>query len=428
MRRTIALLLAAAGIVAAIPASASADEAIAETERPAPLASFGGWSAWSAADAGGRYLLKLRTPQGEIRDAPYPSSKTPWDITMGPDATGRAVAILRRCRPSGCDLERLDLLTGRIQPLRSVSSPRFDEAAPAIWGSTVAFTRRIRGCDVPYVKDLRSRAPSRRLLRAKCLQTGAGQVSVRGTRIVVSSVDLTRADAHGAGLKVSEIRRYSATKAGSSVLLRQGFGEEPNLFGQIAQDGRDVWTVRYGTGRGSFLRLRADGTHRQEIWAFRTLAAGFTRTPELGSLYVELRGEGTCSDFDVVPCRIVAAPGDPFGSTPRALTPELTVAYAGPGHFGQPLAFSGRLFRRIVRAGRVLRTEAMPGVSLDLRARVGESPERFTGTGLTATTAADGRWKMTLPALTGNPWFTAVAATPGIPTWAGRGTVGGTMP
>jgi hypothetical protein len=68
--------------------------------------------------------------------------------------------------------------------------------------------------------------------------------------------------------------------------------------------------------------------------------------------------------------------------------------------------------------------DPVPGVSVDLRARVGQSPETFVGTGLTATTAADGGWAITLPSLPGSPWYTAVAATPDVVTWAGRGTVG----
>ena len=53
MSRVIALLLLVAAAVAAVPASASADKAVAETSRPTPLAAFGGWSAWSRTDAGG---------------------------------------------------------------------------------------------------------------------------------------------------------------------------------------------------------------------------------------------------------------------------------------------------------------------------------------------------------------------------------------
>jgi hypothetical protein len=417
MSRVIALLLLVAAAVAAVPASASADEAVAETSRPTPLAAYGGWSAWSRTDAGGRYVMQLRSPGGAVRDAPLPSSSSPWDVSMGPDASGAVTAVLRRCRATGCDIDRLDVTSGRTERLRAVSSPSFDEATPAIWRSTVVFTRRIRGCDVPYAKDLRSSAPSRRLLHARCLQTPAGQASIRGSRILVSSVDLSGADEHGAGRKTSEIRRYGARGGASSVLLRQTFGEESNLFGQVAQDDRFAWTVRTGTHQANaFVRIPLGQGDRQEVRAFRTLGAGFAHTPDGGSLYVELS--------DAVPCRIVAAPADPFGSTVHALTPELTVGYTGTPRLGAPLAFSGALTRRLVAAGEQLRVDPVVGVSVDLRARVGQIPERFVGTGLTATTGVDGSWTITLPSLPGSPWYTAVAATPGIPTWAGRGTVG----
>jgi hypothetical protein len=425
MPRVTAFLLLVAAAVAALPASASADDAVAETSRPTPLASYGGWSAWSAADAGGRYVLRLRSPAGTVTDAPLPSSANPWDVSLGPNASGAVTAVYRRCRASGCDVDSLDVASGRIATLRAVSSPSFDEATPAIWRSTVVFTRRIRGCDVPYAKNLSSSAPSRRLLGSKCLQTGAGQASIRGTRVLVSSVDMSGADANGAGVKVSEIRRYSSQGGSSSVIDRQSFGEESNLFGQVAQDERFAWTVRTGTHQANtFVRIPFGGGDTQEVRAFRTLGSGFAYTPGVGSLYVEFQDPTGCSDFDAVPCRIVAAPADPFGSTAHALTPELTVAYAGTPQTGRPLAFSGALTRRIVAGGEQLRADPVTGVSVDLRARVGQSPETFVGTGLTATTAADGTWAITLPSLPGSPWYTAVAATPGVVTWAGRGTVG----
>jgi hypothetical protein len=59
---------------------------------------------------------------------------------------------------------------------------------------------------------------------------------------------------------------------------------------------------------------------------------------------------------------------------------------------------------------------------------VGTDPERFVPTGLSAVAAADGSWTITLPALPGDPYYTAVAATAGAPTWAGRGTVGDVPP
>jgi hypothetical protein len=425
MSRVIALLLLVAAAVAAVPASASADEAVAETARPTPLAAYGGWSAWSRTDAGGRYVLQLRSPGGDVRDAPLPSSSAPWDVSLGPDAGGAVTAVYRRCRARGCDVDRLDIASGRTETLRAVSSPSFDEATPAIWRSTVVFTRRVRGCDVPYIRNLGSSAPSRRLLRSKCLQTGAGQASIRGTRILVSSLDMGGADANGAGVKVSEIRRYSAKGGGSSVIERQSFGEESNLFGQVAQDERFAWTVRTGSHQANtFVQIPFGNGDTREVRAFRTLGTGFAHTPDVGSLYLELQDPSGCSDFDAVPCRIVAAQADPFGATAHALTPELTVSYAGTPRIGQPLAFSGALTRRIVAGGEQLRVDPVPGVSVDLRARVGQSPETFVGTGLTATTAADGGWAITLPSLPGSPWYTAVAATPDVVTWAGRGTVG----
>ena len=203
------------------------------------------------------------------------------------------------------------------------------------------------------------------------------------------------------------------------MLLRQTFGEESNLFGQVAQDDRFAWTVRSGSHQANaFVRIPLGQGDRQEVRAFRTLGTGFAHTPDGGSLYVELQG------FGAVRSRIVAAPADPFGSTVHVLTPELTVGYAGTPRVGAPLAFSGVLTRRIVAAGEQLRVDPVPGVSVDLRARVGQSPERFVGTGLTATTGVDGSWAIMLPSLPGSPWYTAVAATPGVVTWAGRGTVG----
>jgi hypothetical protein len=65
-------------------------------------------------------------------------------------------------------------------------------------------------------------------------------------------------------------------------------------------------------------------------------------------------------------------------------------------------------------------------VTVELYHRTGTNPERFEATGLRAVTGADGSYSIVLPSAGADPWYTAVAATPGIPTWAGRGTVGST--
>jgi hypothetical protein len=232
-----------------------------------------------------------------------------------PDDDHDVVAVYRSCGAGGCDIRRYDTAGGHGVKLRTVSSPSYDEATPAIWGATVVFTRRVHGCDVPYVKNLRSSAPSRRLLKHKCLTTPAGHASIRGSRIVISSVDLSHTDRGGAGPKTSELRRYSSRAGGSLVIARQTFGEESNLFGQVAQDDRFAYTVRIGFHRANtFVRVPWSGGRLEEVRAFRT-------------------------------------PTDAFA-----------------------------------------------------------------------------KYRIVLPAAGADPWYTAVAATPGVPTWAGRGTVGSVAP
>jgi hypothetical protein len=284
---------------------------------------------------------------------------------------------------------------------------------------------------VPYVKNLASSAASRRLLKNKCVQTPAGQASIRGSRIVISAVDISGADKNGAGLKVAELREYSATKSGSDQILRQSFGEESNLFGQVAQDARYAYTVRYGIHpTNTFVRVPFAGGAREEVNAIRTLTGAFAKPSAGTSLYVESQGgeEAACDGFTEVPCRLVRSPALPFGGTRRTLTPQLTVAYTGSPRRGQPLPFSGTLTRLTVAGNDVVSTDPVAGVAVELLHRTGANPERFDPTGLRAVTDASGRYQIVLPAAGDDPWYTAVAATPGVATWAGRGTVGSVAP
>ena len=82
----------------------------------------------------------------------------------------------------------------------------------------------------------------------------------------------------------------------------------------------------------------------------------------------------------------------------------------------------------MVAGSNVVSTTPLAGVSVGLYHRTGSSPERFDDTGLRALTGADGSYRIVLPAPASDPWYTAVAATPDVPTWAGRGTVGSVAP
>ena len=400
--------------------------------RQTPVAAYGGWEAWSRYDATThRYTLVVAVPGQPAAPVGIPTSSRPFDVSLGPDRDHNVAAVYQRCGSSGCDIRRYNTASGHDVKLTTVSSPSYDEATPAIWGANVVFTRRVHGCDVPYVKSLSSSAPSRRLLKSKCLQTEPGHASIRGTRIVISSVDTSGADANGAGLKVAELRKYSATASGSQVMVRQSFGEESNFFGQVAQDDRFAYTVRVGIHQANtFMRVPFAGGRPEEVRAFRTLTDAFAKPAANTSLYVESQGgeETSCDGFTDIPCRIVLAPALPFGGVQRTLTPQLTVAYEGQPRAGQPLPFSGTLTQEVVAGNSVVSTAPLAGVPVGLYHRAGSSPEHFDDTGLKAATGADGSYRIVLPAAGGDPWYTAAAATAPVPTWAGRGTVGSVAP
>ena len=114
LRRLLPLAALALALVPTAPAAA--DQAVAEIGRAAPVAGYGGWEAWSAFDEpSGRYILTLRDPASGALKTPLPSSKRPWDVSLGPDAHGNVVAIYQHCASSGCDIRRMNVATGTEQ-------------------------------------------------------------------------------------------------------------------------------------------------------------------------------------------------------------------------------------------------------------------------------------------------------------------------
>jgi hypothetical protein len=435
--------LAAAGalaslavLAAAVPARA--DTAVAQLTRDTPVAAYGATVAWSAFDqASGRHRLMMRTPAGTA-PAAVATSAAAFDVSLGPDAGGRIVALYTRCTP-GCDVFRYDVLARREVRLRSVSSPREDEAWPTQWGSRVAFVRRhptggrgeIRQCDVPFVRDVGSARPSRRLDRGSCGR--AEGLSIRGTRII----EVTFGSPPGTRF-ASQVRRLSAAGGAVRVLAAQTSGEESNEFASATQSTSSVFVTRVGVHpTPAFVRIDAATGRRTEV-AARTGLVGPAARDERGVFwYVEgpgRRSDDDCGEAVPVPCRLVRASASPFSSVPRTLTPRLTISAPSdaqvPGPlWTDPFVLAGRLTRSVVARGALLRDDPVAGVALELLARVADPAapglhEAFAPTGTTATTGADGRWSVTLPDPPSKPWFSAVTRGPGVPTYAGRGTVG----
>ena len=311
LRRLLPLCILALALVPA--ARATADQAEAEIGRQTPVAAYGGWEAWSSYDgATGRYTLMVAAPGQPA--API------GDIDL--------VAPVRRLDGPGSQQERGDRLPAlRLERLRRPPLQHGErQRREALLGLLAVLQRGHAGhlgrerrlhAARPRLRRARtsrtssSSASSRRLLKSKCLQTDPGHVSIRGTRIVISSVDTSGADANGAGVKVAELRRYSATASGSQVMVRQSFGEESNYFGQVAQDDRFAYTVRVGVHQANtFMRVPFAGGKPEEARAFRTLTGAFAKPAANSSLYVESQGgeETSCDGFTDIPCRIVLAP------------------------------------------------------------------------------------------------------------------------
>jgi hypothetical protein len=413
------------------PAPALADDVVADLAARTPVSAYGGALAWSAYDAPSqRYRLMIRQGADTV-PARTSASQRAFDVSLGPDSKGRVVALYTRCRTAasgrtaerGCDVYRYDLRTRREHKLASVSSPGFDEAWPAQWRDRVAFARRARthvvdgfdhrpdprgrgpllACDIPYVKTLSSRAPSRRLDRSQCGSTDG--MAIRGATIV----HVTGINQGGAGSE-SQVRRLRASGGAATILARTGGGEggyspfsSPNLSASA------VWLTRTGRREGvqqGFLRIDLASRRLTTVPANLNLVASVARDERGRFWYVQgpepdFDGESTCG-LELEPCRLVRASASPFSQQTRALLPRVRVTAPASRTIAvfasDPLALTGDVTRTVVRGGAIVARAPLAGVPVALlrTARI-EAPGPFVATGLTTTTDPAGRWSFPLP-------------------------------
>lgn len=430
------LLGSLAVVLLLAPAPAHADDAIAELARETPIAAYGGALAWSDYDAATeRYRLLIR--QGDATaPARMPTAKRPFDISLGPDSNGRVVALYTRCRAAArgrsperaCDVYRYDLRARRERKLSSVSSPSLDEAWPAQWHDRIAFARRARThvidgfnhrpdprgrgpileCDIPYVKTLSSRAPSRRLDRSQCGST-AGIAIRRDTIALVTDINQG-----GAGSE-SQVRTMRARGGAATILARARGGEDGySPFTSPSLSASAVWLTRSGSRADieqGFLRIDLRSRRLTTIpadvtpLARRRFGDSIARDERGRFWYVQgpqpdFNFESSC-DRELDPCRLVRASASPFSTTPRKLLPALNIDGAGEQQIkpfaADPPVLTGELSRAILRRGNLVGREPVPGIGLDLlRTRSIDKPGPFTATGLTTTTDQAGRWAFRL--------------------------------
>ena len=405
------------------PATAAADDVVADLARDTPIAAYGGALAWSAYDASANRFALVILEGDTTAAAPVATARRAFDVSLGPDARGRVVALYTRCRSAtrGCDVYRYDLRSRRERKLASVSSPSRDEAWPAQWRDRVTFARRARtrvvsgfdhrpdprrrgpvlACDIPYVKTLSSRAPSRRLDRSRCGSTTG--MAIRGATIA----QVTDLDQGGAGSE-SQVRSLRAAGGRARILARTGGGEGGySPFSSPSLSASAVWLTRTGLRPGApagFLRIDLASRRLTAVAPNLNLAGRLARDERGSFWYVQ----GPEPDFDfhgevpycrsrLEPCRLVRASASPFSSTPRALLPRIGVDGGQfavlPSSAGAQRALAGAVSRAVVRKGAVVGQQPVPGVAVEL---LRTSPGPFAPTGLTATTDPWGRWSFVL--------------------------------
>lgn len=156
------------------PAMGTSVVATAQPEQSlSPFVSqFGGVTAWSEQESGGRpgldrYYLTV-AEKGTRRRLPIPPRLgVAFDVDLGPAADGSVVAVYSRCSSEpdvitvrdkigdrvftgpypawtagrGCDLYRFDFKTNRESKIRGASTSQASEMLPSIWRDHIAFAR-----------------------------------------------------------------------------------------------------------------------------------------------------------------------------------------------------------------------------------------------------------------------------------------------
>ena len=142
------LLVVALGM--ALAPAAYADPLIIAAPGAKNLAAGGGWRAWAAPKAGGRWELVTRAPDGTIQAARVRDFGAAPDASIGSTgyaaAEKRIVIVYSRCTGSsataGCDIFQYDLAAGTERKVTRISTREGSETAPSISMGSYAFARR----------------------------------------------------------------------------------------------------------------------------------------------------------------------------------------------------------------------------------------------------------------------------------------------
>jgi len=147
-RTVVRALLTLVSLLLVAPPAQAFDESLGSLRGAARVSAYGGWVVFSSPTGTGSWTLTT-WHDGVFADLGVAASEVPFDADVGPDAFGSPTVVYSRCGvkpivdapPRDCDLFAVRLGAGTERRL-SVSTTRFSEFAPAIWGTRLAFGRR----------------------------------------------------------------------------------------------------------------------------------------------------------------------------------------------------------------------------------------------------------------------------------------------
>jgi hypothetical protein len=312
------------------PAPAQADQTIDTTPRPTGVAAGQGLVAYSAYDPAVHGYRLMIARHGRVERASVRPSPTPFDVDVGPTASGRAYLVYSRCEgraapvPKGCDIYAYDPASHR-ENRYDASSPTESDVHPTYWRGRVAFVRYYgSGSDprpVVYSRRARSAGPSRRLpgLPARrCLRyAGCGPVTgtidelelygdhLAQTAFTVSHVRYSR--------RQTEVRLVDVASRRSQQIAARGSGESGQEFVGVSFRAGRLYTYLtcHGDtggcirGIGGAFRYRY-GTGDWSVAPRLEQLAAFS-VSNVGTIDVRVNGARECGPIDgpPAPCRIV---------------------------------------------------------------------------------------------------------------------------
>jgi len=334
-----ALLTLVSVLLVVVPAHA-ADELLGPLPGGARLSAYGGWVVFSSPTGTGAWTLKT-WHEGVVADVGVAASAVPFDADVGPGTSGLPTVVYSRCGvtpipdapPRDCDVFSVELGGGRERRL-AVSTTRFSEFAPAIWGNKLAFgrqARRQRKADIllargdsrfrrlgprtfprccrrrrtaewPRAMDLGPRAIAYRWIlsgrdvflgygeelwisrlngtRARLAQSGWSSGACGGSRVFSPNVDDVSvvygywSDDCGDGSE--SLRRFNLATRGRA----QGDVSGPGVVLSVAHDGGDVYWLRGDFYRGECATPESPcELMRSRDTVFRRIKGGDDRSP-----------------------------------------------------------------------------------------------------------------------------------------------------